>query len=144
MKTIIALLTLTAINTFACPNLSGTFACMGVDENGNQVEDTLNITQSEANGITTYQFVDSAGPFDIIADGNKHDLDANNSYTAKCDGTNAVQYSILALYPAEKAQVETSAKLSADAASFNASGEHKMTIDGQTSVETFTSSCLRK
>lgn len=49
----------------ACPNLAGSYQC--ASENGALVTTTL--TQSEVNGVTTYQLSDDTGTSEFIADG---------------------------------------------------------------------------
>lgn len=72
MKAILAAIALVGAQAFACPNLTGTFACTYEG----QTENTQ-ITQSEMNGVTTYTMRNADDPND---QGGSLPAD-NNTYT---------------------------------------------------------------
>lgn len=52
-----------------CPDLRGEYICIEQDEDGNEYEDRMTITQATKAGITTYRSVDSSGEVsEIVAD----------------------------------------------------------------------------
>jgi hypothetical protein len=78
-KFIIALISLSAVQAFACPDLAGNYTCTYSDGTSEATE----FTQSTTNGVTTYNL----GVQEVIADGAPHPVkeeDIDGSYTATC------------------------------------------------------------
>jgi hypothetical protein len=78
MKNLVVLGLFLGVTANACPNLTGKFAC---SEGGEAY--TLEITQAEANGITTYTGTVDGQSSDVVADGIEHsntDKDDNGVY----------------------------------------------------------------
>ncbi len=144
MKYFLTIILLSSVSAFACPNLSGKFECKEENETY-----TIEIAQTEANGITTYHIEG----LNLVADGMKHSIPnepdqlSDRVYFATC--TDAALYFWLTGYETEDDKIVATliqeTNISIDA-SKNLSVDTKYEIkssDGQTETEAYFGTCTR-
>lgn len=138
----------------ACPDLTGTFVCPSMDQQGNPVDEIVTISQSTAGGVTTYTFADANGDaWGMPADGQLYSATYKNqesgndvlfSTSMTCAGDVVDQFISQDEKDAAGTQVfyiEGNIKMSLDA-SKNLSKAVEYRFDGQTYNDAAT--CTRK